>query len=257
MKKVILILISAALSVGLQAQQSNAKKSKPAKATAPAGTAITLGAPVVKPMPPVLKNAKDSASYAQGIVLGTSMKRQIGTTDLDRNLIIDAIMATLKEDSLAFTSDNASKIFNNYQKAASMKANEANVKMSEDYLVNNKKRKGVTTTTSGLQYEIMKAADNPGPKPVATDKVKVHYVGTTVDGQEFDSSVRRGQPAEFPLGGVIKGWTEGLQYMNVGDKYKFVIPQNLAYGERSPSAKIKPFSTLIFEVELLEITTNK
>jgi FKBP-type peptidyl-prolyl cis-trans isomerase len=138
-----------------------------------------------------------------------------------------------------------------------MKANEANVKMSEDYLVNNKKRKGVTTTTSGLQYEIMKAADNPGPKPVATDKVKVHYVGTTVDGQEFDSSVRRGQPAEFPLGGVIKGWTEGLQYMNVGDKYKFVIPQNLAYGERSPSAKIKPFSTLIFEVELLEITTNK
>lgn len=256
MKKVILILISAALSVGLQAQ-SGTKKSKPAQASAPAGTAITLGAPVVKPMPPVLKNAKDSASYAQGIVLGTSMKRQIGTTDLDRNLVIDAIMATLKEDSLSFTPDNASKIFNNYQKAASMKANEANVKMSEEYLVTNKKRKEVTTTTSGLQYEVIKKADNPGPKPVASDKVKVHYVGTTVDGQEFDSSVRRGQPAEFPLGGVIKGWTEGLQYMNVGDKYKFVIPQNLAYGERSPSAKIKPFSTLIFEVELLEITTNK
>ncbi len=256
MKKVILILISAALSVGLQAQ-SGTKKSKPAKAAAPAGTAITLGAPVVKPMPPVLKNAKDSASYAQGIVLGTSMKRQIGNTDLDRNLVIDAIMATLKEDSLSFTAENASKIFNNYQKAASMKANEANVKMSEDFLVTNKKRKEVTTTTSGLQYEVMKKADNPGSKPVATDKVKVHYVGTTVDGQEFDSSVRRGQPAEFPLNGVIKGWTEGLQYMNVGDKYKFVIPQNLAYGERSPSAKIKPFSTLIFEVELLEITTNK
>lgn len=256
MKKVILILISAALSVGLQAQ-SGTKKSKPAQASAPAGTAITLGAPVVKPMPPVLKNAKDSASYAQGIVLGTSMKRQIGTTDLDRNLVIDAIMATLKEDSLSFTPDNASKIFNNYQKAASMKANEANVKMSEEYLVTNKKRKEVTTTTSGLQYEVIKKADNPGPKPVASDKVKVHYVGTTVDGQEFDSSVRRGQPAEFPLGGVIKGWTEGLQYMNVGDKFKFVIPQNLAYGERSPSAKIKPFSTLIFEVELLEITTNK
>ena len=256
MKKVILILISAALSVGLQAQ-SGTKKSKPAKSNAPVGTSITLGAPVVKPMPPVLKNAKDSASYAQGIVLGTSMKRQIGNTDLDRNMVIDAIMATLKEDSLAFTAENATKILNTYQKAASMKANEANVKMSEEYLVNNKKRKEVTTTTSGLQYEVMKKADNPGPKPVATDKVKVHYVGTTVDGQEFDSSVRRGTPAEFPLGGVIKGWTEGLQYMNVGDKFKFVIPQNLAYGERSPSAKIKPFSTLIFEVELLEITTNK
>jgi FKBP-type peptidyl-prolyl cis-trans isomerase len=107
------------------------------------------------------------------------------------------------------------------------------------------------STESGLQYVILTEAD--GPKPKATDQVKVNYVGTLIDGTEFDSSIKRGQPATFPLNRVIKGWTEGLQLMSVGSKYRFFIPPNLAYGERGSGPKIGPNAALIFEVELLEI----
>jgi FKBP-type peptidyl-prolyl cis-trans isomerase len=119
-------------------------------------------------------------------------------------------------------------------------------------LENNKKRKEVTTTSSGLQYEVMKRG-NGTVSPKETDKVEVHYHGTLISGEVFDSSVERGQPAQFGLNQVIKGWTEGLQYMKEGDKFKFFIPAELAYGERGAGGKIKPGSTLIFEVELLKI----
>ena len=242
--------ICALLAFSAQAQE---KSKKDKKSSTPTTQAVTLGQPVVKAALPVLKTAQDSASYAYGIILGNSLKRQMANNDLDRKLVTDAIMATIKDDSLLFTAENASTIHNGYQKKASMKANEVNLKQGEEFLAKNKTRQGVTTTPSGLQYEVMKKADNPGAKPTAADKVRVHYHGTLVDGQVFDSSVQRGQPAEFPLGGVIKGWTEGLQYMNVGDKFKFFLPYQLAYGERGASAKIKPYSALIFEVELLEI----
>ena len=110
---------------------------------------------------------------------------------------------------------------------------------------------GVTTTDSGLQYEVITAGD--GPRPKATDRVRVHYVGTLLDGTKFDSSIDRGEPAEFPLNGVIPGWTEGLQLMPVGSKYKFYIPSELAYGEQGTPGPIGPNATLTFEVELLEI----
>lgn len=120
------------------------------------------------------------------------------------------------------------------------------------FLAANKKKTGVTVTASGLQYEVIKKGT--GAKPQKTDKVKVHYVGTLLDGKEFDSSIKRGQPVEFPLSNVIPGWTEGLQLMPVGSKYKFVIPSNLAYGEAgAPQGGIGPNAVLIFEVELLEI----
>jgi len=111
---------------------------------------------------------------------------------------------------------------------------------------------GKHTTTSGLQYEVLKRGTG-AVSPTAADNVTVHYHGTTLNGTVFDSSVQRGQPATFPLSGVIPGWTEGVQLMKVGDKFKFVIPPNLAYGDSSPSPQIPPFSTLIFEVELLGI----
>ena len=127
------------------------------------------------------------------------------------------------------------------------KAAEAGKKFLEE----NGKKSGVKTTASGLQYEILKEGN--GPKPAATDTVVVHYHGTTVEGKVFDSSVTRGKPATFPVNQVIPGWTEALQLMPVGSKFRLVIPQEIAYGARGAGERIKPFSTLIFEVELLEI----
>jgi FKBP-type peptidyl-prolyl cis-trans isomerase FklB len=129
---------------------------------------------------------------------------------------------------------------------------EANLKAGEKFLEENGKRPGVVVLASGLQYEII--TEGTGPKPTAKDKVTCHYHGTLIDGTVFDSSVRRGQPATFPLNMVIKGWTEGLQLMTQGSKWRFFIPPHLAYGDRQVSAQIGPNSTLIFEVELLGIS---
>lgn len=140
----------------------------------------------------------------------------------------------------------ADRLFNmNKEKA------EANLKAGEDFLAANKQKPGVTETQSGLQYEVMKEGD--GPKPKATDKVLCHYHGTLINGTVFDSSVQRGQSISFPLNQVITGWTEGLQLMGVGSKYRFFIPPHLGYGNRQVGPTIGPNSTLIFEVELLGI----
>ena len=130
---------------------------------------------------------------------------------------------------------------------ASTKAKEE----GEKFLAENAKREGVKTTASGLQYEVLEAT--LGQKPKATDTVKVHYEGTLIDGTVFDSSYKRGESISFPLNGVIKGWTEGLQLMSIGSKYKFFIPYQLAYGERGAGGSIPPYATLIFTVELLGI----
>jgi FKBP-type peptidyl-prolyl cis-trans isomerase FklB len=141
----------------------------------------------------------------------------------------------------------ADKLFNrNTEKAA------ANVKAGQDFLEANKKKPGVVALPSGLQYEVL--VEGSGPKPKAINKVTCHYHGTLIDGTVFDSSVRRGQPATFPLNGVIKGWTEGVQLMPTGSKWRFFIPPDLAYGDRQVSAQIKPNSTLIFDVELISFT---
>src|SRR5687767_13603506 len=129
---------------------------------------------------------------------------------------------------------------------------DANLKAGETFLAENRLRPGVTETSSGLQYEIL--TEGNGPKPTATSKVTCHYHGTLTNGTVFDSSVQRGQPATFPLNMVIKGWTEGLQLMKVGSKWRFFIPPHLGYGDRQVGAKIGPNSTLIFEVELLGIS---
>ncbi|MEM6916565.1 MAG: FKBP-type peptidyl-prolyl cis-trans isomerase, partial [Verrucomicrobiota bacterium] len=127
----------------------------------------------------------------------------------------------------------------------------AKAAVGQEFLDENAKKEGVEITESGLQYEVLEEGD--GPKPSATDNVTVHYHGTLIDGTVFDSSVDRGSPASFPLNRVIPGWTEGVQLMPVGSKFRFTIPYDLAYGERGSPPKIEPYSTLIFEVELLEI----
>lgn len=244
MKKTLLVFLCSSIAVAAFAQKGDKK------ATAPVATPV-------KAAMPVLKTAKDSASYAYGIVLGNSIKRQMSNSELDNKIVTESVKATIGEETMAFSAEEASKIYNDYQKKAAAMAGQANMKAGEVFLAENKKRPGVITTASGLQYEVMSKGDQTAAMPVATDKVKVHYHGTLINGDVFDSSVQRGTPAEFPLNGVIKGWTEGLQYMHIGDKFKFFLPYQLAYGERSPSAKIKPYSTLVFEVELLEITTPK
>jgi FKBP-type peptidyl-prolyl cis-trans isomerase len=125
------------------------------------------------------------------------------------------------------------------------------IDQNEAFLAKNKEKTGVTTTTSGLQYEVIKMGT--GPKPTAANTVKVHYTGTLIDGTEFDSSVKRNQPATFPVTGVIPGWTEALQLMPVGSKFKLCLPASIAYGATGAGEVIKPYSTLVFDVELLEI----
>ncbi len=199
-------------------------------------------------------------SYAIGMDVGKSLKG-LGT-DIDRAAFTEALNAQLDNADTRLTAEEAGKAKQAFfQKRAAKQAEERkasaakNKAEGEKFLSENAKKDGVTTTASGLQYEVLKMGD--GAKPVATDKVKVHYRGTTLDGTEFDSSYKRGQPISFPLNGVIKGWTEGVQLMPVGSKFKFYIPSNLAYGENGAGATIAPNSTLIFEVELLGIEAEK
>jgi len=140
----------------------------------------------------------------------------------------------------------ADKLFKMKNEAAA-----ANLKAGQDFLAENGKKAGITTTPSGLQYEVL--AEGNGPKPTASDKVTCHYHGTLINGNIFDSSVQRGQPATFPLNQVIKGWTEGVPLMSTGSKYRFFIPSELGYGDRQVSREIGPNTTLIFDVELISI----
>ena len=195
-------------------------------------------------------NKMDSLSYAIGVLIGQNIKSQ----GVDK--IVSADLAKALDDvfsggKLAMDQGQANQVFSEYMTAKNKKAGASHLEEGQKFLEENKKRPEVKTTASGLQYEVLTATD--GPKPKATDKVTVHYKGTLLNGQTFDSSYDRGETIEFPLNGVIKGWTEGLQLMSVGSKYKFFIPYNLAYGEQGAGGSIKPFSTLVFEVELFKI----
>lgn len=196
---------------------------------------------------------KEKLSYALGVQIGSNMKAQ-GLTDLDAKVIGEAIADVLKGGNLKLTNEEMQAAVNTYQQEMDKKrADEATAAKAkgEKFMAENKKRKGVKTTDSGMQYEILK--EGSGDKPKATDQVTVHYHGTLIDGKVFDSSVNRGQPATFPLNGVIKGWTEIVQMMPVGSKWKVVIPPQLAYGENGAGGAIGPNETLIFEIELIGI----
>lgn len=193
----------------------------------------------------------DSVSYAMGINLGETWKKQ-GISQLNPELLIKAMNDVLNNKPHAIPKEAGDKVFKEY--ASLVKQNQIELTKVEGkaYRDKNAKKNGVVTLPSGLQYEVL-AKGPAGPKPISTDKVKVHYHGTLIDGTVFDSSVDRKSPITFGLSEVIKGWTEGLQLMNVGDKFRFTIPSELAYGSRGSGAKIGPGATLVFEVELLGI----
>ncbi|MFC3094078.1 FKBP-type peptidyl-prolyl cis-trans isomerase [Alteromonas sediminis] len=179
--------------------------------------------------------------------LGGALDKELVLQGFTDSLANNAVLSDVEVQQLT---QAAQQQFATLQQAAAAKAAEANIKAGEAFLAENANKEGVVTTESGLQYEVLQAGE--GVSPEATDTVKVHYHGTLIDGTVFDSSVDRGEPAEFPLNRVISGWTEGVQLMQEGAKYRFYIPANLAYGQRATGA-ITPNSTLIFDVELLEV----
>jgi FKBP-type peptidyl-prolyl cis-trans isomerase len=198
-----------------------------------------------------LKTALDSASYAYGVTAAKTVLKTMAA-EFKNEAFLAAIKAVVNNEPLLIQEADAKTTTKQYDTKAQGRIAEAWKAENTAFLDKNKLRKEVTTTASGLQYEVMKRGTGT-VSPKATDKVEVHYHGTMIDGEVFDSSVRRNQTASFGLNQVIKGWTEGLQYMKEGDKFKFFIPYNLAYGEQARSAVIKGYSTLIFEVELFKV----
>lgn len=199
----------------------------------------------------------DKVSYALGLGIGQQLKN-MGATDLDIDDFAKAIKDVLADNELAVSHRDAQGIVNSYfqEKEAKMnKEKEAKGKVAkeqgEQFLKDNAQKEGVITTASGLQYKVLQEGNGKCPK--ATDKVRCHYEGMLIDGTLFDSSLQRGEPAVFPLNGVIAGWTEGLQLMKEGGKYRFFIPYLLGYGAGGAGNSIPPYSTLIFDVELLEV----
>lgn len=194
-------------------------------------------------------NLMDSLSYSIGVVLAQNIKDQ-GITNVDMDVVTQAMVDFSKGESQMERTQAEGIFGEEIQKIQQAKTEMAKGE-GEAFLAENAMKEGVVTLPSGLQYKIVKPGN--GPKPTLENKVKVHYHGTMIDGQVFDSSVERGEPISFPLNGVIQGWQEGLQQMPLGAKYMLYIPQDLAYGARGAGQVIKPYSALVFEVELLGI----
>jgi FKBP-type peptidyl-prolyl cis-trans isomerase len=252
------------LTIGtLRAQDTPAPAPAPAPKTQTTQAAKTPGTTAARPRtatsaktPLTLKTDKDKVSYAIGVNIGKSMRKD--AVDIDPTIFSRGMKDALGGGKLLLTDDEMKIALTKLQgelrakqEEAMQKAGEINKKAGDDFLAQNKTKEGVVALPDGLQYKILK--EGTGPKPAATDSVVCNYRGTLLDGTEFDSSYKRGQPATFPVNGVIKGWTEAVQLMPVGSKWQLFVPAELAYGNRAPSPEIGPNSTLIFEVELLSI----
>ena len=204
-----------------------------------------------------LKNFDDSLSYAIGMRLYDMYEGDNLNKETDSTIVLKAFTDKMNKKEILTAEEEEATIMTFFtkkqeeQQREQAKQYESTKAEGENFLAENAKRPEVKTTASGLQYEVI--TEGKGQKPTETDIVKVHYKGTLIDGTVFDSSYDRGEPTEFPLNGVIRGWTEGLQLMSVGSKYKLYIPYQLAYGERGAGGVIQPYSALIFDVELLEI----
>ena len=251
-----LTLLAAGMMLGnVQAQQAPATK----PATAPAAKTSTAAKPhtaTTAKAPLVLSTQKAKLSYALGMNIGAGVKSQ--PVDIDPDILArgmkDAMTGAkplLTEDEAKAVLTQAQNELRQQQQAKTKQEGEANKKEGEAFLAANKTKEAVVTLPDGLQYKILTAGT--GPKPTATDSVVCNYRGTLVNGTEFDSSYKRGQPVTFPVNGVIKGWQEALPLMPVGSKWQLFVPSDLAYGDHAMSADLGPNSTLIFEVELLSI----
>jgi FKBP-type peptidyl-prolyl cis-trans isomerase/predicted small secreted protein len=195
------------------------------------------------------KVSKADASYAFGYAIGTSLKET--GVEMDYGAFVKGMKDVLENKKAKMTQEEATAKIQGAIAAAMEKKAAESIEAEKKYLAENGKKEGVVTTASGLQYQVIK--EGTGAKPLSTDVVKVDYVGTLLNGSTFDSSIDRGEPAVFPLDRVIPGWSEGLQLMSVGGKYKFFIPSALAYGPSGAGGVIGPNETLIFEVDLLSI----
>jgi FKBP-type peptidyl-prolyl cis-trans isomerase FklB len=233
MKKFIFLLSTIVICFNLFAQSRKKSASKP-------------------PNPPIIRlnSQTDSLSYSIGIMVASFYKQQ-GISNINDTLVNKAIKDKMRGDSTLLTEQQCNQVLMTFIEKA--KADKASVsrKQGAAFLAENKTKTGVVTTASGLQYIVLKQGS--GPKPLPTDKVKCDYEGRLIDGTVFDSSAKQGKAIEFAVNGVIAGWTEALQLMPAGSKYRLFIPSDLAYGDQQMGAVIKPGSTLIFDVELIEI----
>jgi FKBP-type peptidyl-prolyl cis-trans isomerase FklB len=241
MKKILLLLT--ALPVVAIAQKTT-------KPTAPAKKAVVDKAPVKK----VYKSGLDSLSYA----LGTRIALNLNANNIDTlnyNAFVDGIKDVLKKSTLKFDDNTCNEIINVQLQKLASKGSQKEKDASAKFLAANKKKAGVITTASGLQYEVITMGT--GIKPTTEDTVVCHYAGTLINGKEFDNSYKRGEPISFPVTGVIKGWTEAVQLMPKGSKWKLYIPSELGYGDRGAGGDIPGGAALIFEVELVDVKVKQ
>ncbi|RYY70080.1 MAG: FKBP-type peptidyl-prolyl cis-trans isomerase [Chitinophagaceae bacterium] len=237
MKKTFLLIAAfGSLATVVNAQKKPVKKPVPAKVVVAA---------------PVLKNALDSFSYAAGLNIATSMKQQ-GISNINAELVQRAMDDVFKSRTALLTEEQAGMTLQQKLQEFAQKRMAEEKAKGTAYLATNAKRTGVTVLPSGLQYEVLKAGEPGGIKPSDVDTVVVHYIGTLIDGTKFDASIDKGAPITYPVTGFIRGWTEALQLMTKGAKWRIAVPSELGYGERGSGA-IGPNAALIFELELLDV----
>jgi len=244
MKKVIITLMLPICACAALAQTKKTTTTTVKKMT------ITSKAPAKAAPVSILKSALDSASYAFGTSMGANLKGN-GLTHLNYDLLVKGLKDTFEGKTTSLSPDKSQAAIMKVIENASKQKFSGNIAEGKAFMEQNRKQAGVKVTPSGLQYIVVKEGD--GIKPKATDTVLVHYTGTLLNGKKFDSSYDRNEPLSLPLNGVIAGWTEGVQLMSPGSKYKFFIPYHMAYGERGAGQDIPPYSTLIFDIELLKV----
>lgn len=240
MRKILMTPLALILAISLNAQTKKADSL----------TGKSVNGANVNVQTPQLNNFNDSVSYALGLSLGKFYQQQ-GATQINTKLLSEAVQSVFHKDSVKFTDqDIAAILMQADQKFSEKKAASAKSEGTA-FLAKNKAKAGVITLPDGLQYEVLEKGT--GPKPADTSNVKVHYKGTLLDGTEFDNSFKRGEPVDLDVNGVIKGWTEALQLMPEGAKWRLYVPSDLAYGDRGAGQTIPPGATLIFDIELIKI----